>query len=256
MTEKRRMKTYVKGLDEALGGGIPEKKVVLIKGSTGTMKSSLAYYILYENALKGKKSLFITFEQDRDGLEQQMLSLGLDGRKVSSNLQVFDLSKGRERIEEVAEKLRKLGKLQSDEVLGEHGKDIVASVLQQKILDLKVKLDLELVVIDSLDALEMLLNPERERATMFEFFERMRSFGLTCFVVSESSLVPHEGHQLQTQYEDFLVDGIIELRMEPINGVDIQRRIRCVKMRGTRHSSDYYTFFCGNGEFEIAKSIT
>lgn len=91
---------------------------------------------------------------------------------------------------------------------------------------------------------------------MFEFFEWMRKLGLTCFVVSERCIQPVDALSLEPEFEDFLSDGIIELKMELINNVDIQRRVRCVKMRGTEHSTDYYSLFCNNGYFEIEKALT
>ena len=46
----KRIKTYVKGLDEVMQDGIPEGSVVMIAGKPGTMKSSFAFNILYHNA--------------------------------------------------------------------------------------------------------------------------------------------------------------------------------------------------------------
>jgi KaiC/GvpD/RAD55 family RecA-like ATPase len=56
--------------------------------------------------------------------------------------------------------------------------------------------------------------------------------------------------------EDFLADGIIHLTMENVDGVTIQRRIRCVKMRGTHHSPDYYTLLYSDGEFQVTRVIS
>jgi len=42
----RLIKTFVRGFDEEIGGGIPQGHVVLVAGPPGTMKSSLAYSIL------------------------------------------------------------------------------------------------------------------------------------------------------------------------------------------------------------------
>ena len=50
MDQRPRYRTHVHGLDENIGGGIPEGSVVLLSGTAGTMKSSLAYYMLYTNA--------------------------------------------------------------------------------------------------------------------------------------------------------------------------------------------------------------
>ena len=46
-----RIPTYVKGLDERLGGGIPRGHVVLVSGPPGSFKSTLAFRILYRQAI-------------------------------------------------------------------------------------------------------------------------------------------------------------------------------------------------------------
>ncbi|MFO7618985.1 MAG: RAD55 family ATPase [Thermoplasmata archaeon] len=62
-----RIKTYVKGLDEVMQGGIPEGSVILIAGKPGTMKSSFAFNILYHNANKEDMSgVYVTLEQGRE----------------------------------------------------------------------------------------------------------------------------------------------------------------------------------------------
>ncbi|HWM51682.1 MAG TPA: ATPase domain-containing protein, partial [Thermoplasmata archaeon] len=45
---RNRIKTYVRGFDDVLNGGVPEGYVVLVSGAPGTMKSSLTYSILYQ----------------------------------------------------------------------------------------------------------------------------------------------------------------------------------------------------------------
>src|SRR3989304_2389333 len=75
--ERNRIKTHIPGLDEALQGGIPEGFVVLLSGAPGTMKSSLAFSILYQNALKeGRKGAYFTLEQGKDLLLEHMAALG------------------------------------------------------------------------------------------------------------------------------------------------------------------------------------
>ena len=56
----KRIKTYIKGLDENLQGGIPEGHIVLVCGSAGTMKSSVSFNILYNEVLNGKTAIYIT----------------------------------------------------------------------------------------------------------------------------------------------------------------------------------------------------
>jgi len=45
-----RIRTYIRGLDEQLQGGVPKAHVVLLAGKPGTMKSSVAFSMVYHNA--------------------------------------------------------------------------------------------------------------------------------------------------------------------------------------------------------------
>ena len=46
-TEIKRVPLYIEGLDDNIEGGVPEGHIILISGSAGTMKSSLAFNVLY-----------------------------------------------------------------------------------------------------------------------------------------------------------------------------------------------------------------
>jgi len=78
-----RLKTYIEGFDDRLSGGIPKGHVVLVTGEPGTMKSSICYSILYNNAVEeGRPSAYITLEQGRDGIIMQMEGLGFPMAEV------------------------------------------------------------------------------------------------------------------------------------------------------------------------------
>ena len=51
LSEKDRIRTFVRGLDERLEGGVPKNSVVLIAGKAGSMKSSFCFSILYNQAV-------------------------------------------------------------------------------------------------------------------------------------------------------------------------------------------------------------
>ncbi|HEV8595947.1 MAG TPA: RAD55 family ATPase, partial [Thermoplasmata archaeon] len=87
--EKSRIKTYVAGFDESIGGGLPEGYVILISGAPGTMKSSFCFSVAYHNALqKGMKTAYVTLEQGKDVLLEHMHSLGLTDPKAYENLAI------------------------------------------------------------------------------------------------------------------------------------------------------------------------
>ena len=51
-------------------------KVIIVTGTPGTGKSILCSQILYNNALKGKKCLYLNLEQNEGRLENQMKQFG------------------------------------------------------------------------------------------------------------------------------------------------------------------------------------
>ncbi|HKZ48569.1 MAG TPA: RAD55 family ATPase [Thermoplasmata archaeon] len=236
-----KVQTWVRGYDEELGGGIPAGSVVLVRGASGTMKSSLAYSILYQNALRGRNGLYVTLEQDALSLLDQMRELGLKPESVSEALPLLDLSRGRE----VLESLRARAGTTSGTPA------TLAGVLREKIAQLRAQTRFELLAIDSWDALELVLEFEDRRAETFEFFRWLRSTGATSFLVSEDAPVPDPGDFS----EEFLADAIFYLKLERVSDLDFQRRLQCAKMRACAHSSDFFTLVFENGRFEVARAI-
>ncbi|MEM3738240.1 MAG: ATPase domain-containing protein, partial [Thermoplasmata archaeon] len=102
--EISRIKTFIEGFDEKLNGGIPQKNVVLIAGEPGTLKSTIAFYILYHNALNESiPGVYITLEQGRESILSNMEGLGLEYAKVEKKLSVVDLAMIRKHIEGIGE---------------------------------------------------------------------------------------------------------------------------------------------------------
>lgn len=236
-----RIGTFVQGYDNLLGGGIPKGSVVLIRGGTGTMKSSLAYYILYENARRGRLGLYATVEQGADAFYDQMRTLDLEPESVSKPLAVLDLSRGREYME----------KLRDEMAESKRSSGGFVTLLQRKMEQVREKHPFELLAIDSWDALGIILEFEDRRSQTFDFFRWLRGLGITSFLVSESWPDPAP----DDFSEEFLADAIFALKNERISELDFQRRIQCVKMRSSAHSADFYTLVFENGRFEVAKAI-
>ena len=67
-----RVKTYVEGFDDVLGGGIPRGSIVLVAGTPGTMKTAMTFSILYENVKAGSKALYISLEESQDDMRDAM----------------------------------------------------------------------------------------------------------------------------------------------------------------------------------------
>ena len=56
----RKLKTGVTGLDEVLGGGLPEYSFNIIAGSPGCGKTTLAHQVMFANATPAKPALYFT----------------------------------------------------------------------------------------------------------------------------------------------------------------------------------------------------
>ncbi|HTY46442.1 MAG TPA: ATPase domain-containing protein [Methanomassiliicoccales archaeon] len=232
-SEKRlRYRTYVDGFDENLGGGIPQGHVSIIAGAAGTMKSSLAYHILYQNAKRdGVNGLYVSLEQSKESLVRQMEELGLKGETLG-RLEVLDLAEIHTKSE------------------GAQFMDTFRFAINET----KKRINYELLVIDSMGALEMVSNSPRPRDEAFRLFEWLRSLGITAFIISEMPVGPYTSYGLHDT--DFLSDGIIHLKMVEVSDTEVQRRLRCVKMRETDHSTNYFSFFRNERGFAVTRAIT
>src|SRR6266540_4919224 len=81
--DSERIPTYITGLDERLGGGVPRGHVILVSGPAGSLKSTLVYRILFNEAIERDASaLYLSMEQSRKSLLAQMSSFGLDAAKA------------------------------------------------------------------------------------------------------------------------------------------------------------------------------
>ncbi len=230
-----RVKTFVEGFDEALGGGIPKGSIVLVAGTPGTMKTALTFSILYENVKAGSKALYISLEESQEDLRAAMAELGMSGL---DGMELYVLDIGKIRLEHKEEELAK------------NWLEVLRKYIEQRV---KVN-GFDLVAIDSLAALYSLSHFEQPRRDLFHFFGFLKSLGSTCFLISEVS--SGDGGKLSTFGEEFLADGILVLRHFEKGETDVQLRMRTVKMRRTRHEHGYYALSRNNGKFQLTRAIS
>lgn len=227
------IKTYIDGFDDKLGAGIPEGSVILIVGEPGTMKSSLSFNVLYNNALRdGKKSLYITLEQSVASLTRHMMGLGWDINAVKDKIEILDIGLIRKRMKQDPKWM---------------------VVFKTFVKNLKDSNKYDILVIDSLPVLEVLAKFEEPRDDLFQLFEWLRELGLTTLIITEMN---RNSQAYAKHGEDFLSDGIIYLRLREVGDVSVQRNIRCVKMRATNHSTDYFTLLFNNGQFIATRVLS
>ncbi len=234
---RNRIPTYIRGFDDAIGGGLPEGYVVLVSGAPGTMKSSLAFSILYQNALRGgRKSAYFTLEQGKDFLLEHMASLGMADPKAWENLGLMDMGNIR----------KNLNLLQGRGTWLELFKMYCANTMKAE--------KLSCLVVDSLDVLETMAKMQDRRSELYLLFEWLRDLGPLTLLISEQPL--DIGPGARPPDEAYLADGIVQLDLHATSDLFVQRRIRVMKLRSTRHDTGYYALTYDEGGFEVAKAVS
>lgn len=230
-----RIKTFIDGFDAHLGGGVPEGHVVLLCGTPGTMKSTVAYYILYHNAReRGMKGAYISLEQDEASLVAQMDGLGLKREEVKDKFAVVDVGRLRRETKDFGWKKGKM--------------DIIKTLIEEE----KKRSKFELMVLDSLNIQELISPGEDKRLELFDFLAWLRDLKATHLVISEMLI---DDREFGRHGAGFLADGIILLSLDRVDEIHRRRRITCVKMRGAHHSTDSFALIFKDGRLMATEVI-
>src|SRR2546426_9485477 len=159
--------THIDGLDaDLLAGGIPKGSAVLLAGAPGTMKSSVAFTTLFNNALRGRRGVYMSLEQGRDSLVHHMRGLGMDPDAAGGNLSILDLGALREKFE------------------GDRGPAWL-DLFKMYGPTPRTSFPYEFLVLDSLNALEILAQFERMRRGGVRGFTLLRGLRSTSLVITE-----------------------------------------------------------------------
>jgi circadian clock protein KaiC len=231
----KRVPTYVAGLDSRIGGGIPTGSVILIEGPAGCMKSSLAYSILYQNAIRhNTNGLYMTLEQSRKDLEEHMEGLGMTRSgypDLEKRLTIMDLGELRSFLAESGE--------------SESNTDWLKSILKQ--IDTYIDVfPLDIFVLDSLNALLSLANKDNYRSELFHFIRELKAHKMTTFLIHEQV----EGETWNRTSINFLVDGVFRLEAKRTDEM-VNLQLGVVKLRKSSHDRSFLPFIVRKGMLEV-----
>lgn len=232
---RARKPTFVRGLDETLEGGIPEGHIVLLAGAPGTMKSSLAFSILYQNALhNGDRGLYLTLEQSKTSLVEHLETMGMDEPSAYEMLSIFDMAMLRKNLSFMAE-----------------GSWI--TLFKGYVKNLMEMDPYRFVVIDSMNVLETMAGFGERRTELFYLFEWLKELEATVLLLLETREGASQGGELD---EAYLADGVFQLDLYPVSDLDVQRRLRCVKLRAVNHDMSSFALVWNGDTFEITRAVS
>ncbi|MGA7923504.1 MAG: ATPase domain-containing protein [Thermoplasmata archaeon] len=216
--------TGIEGLDNILGGGIPDGNMVLVAGSVGTGKTTMSLEFLVRGAEQGDHSLFFSVTEASE--------------KLIANLSAFEFfrteftANGSLTFVDVPIIYERMG-FDRDEMSPEEI-DLFVGAIRDLVIETKA----HRVVLDSLTSVcYRIRREERIRDFMLKLSQTLTSLGCTTFLVSE--IGPQPGRYSLHGVEEAIVDGVILLGNVRRQG-DILRVLQVVKMRGTNHSRAQY----------------
>jgi len=221
------VKTGVEGLDALFYKGIPIGSSTLLAGGAGSGKTILGLQILANHARKGKKCLYMSFEESEDSLVHHMEDFGWkpwelirEGNLVIKRFNPFEITRS---VDALLMKAK-----------GELLIDVDPVILPR---DFKP----DLIVVDSLTAIASAFTGKEESyriyiEQLFRFFEKI---GATSFLVTETRQIPTIFSQ--TGVEEFLADGVIVLYSIKRGNVR-EKAIEVLKLRGAGHEKRIVAF--------------
>jgi len=222
--DRERCITGVDGLDTILYGGIPRTNTVLLTGSCGTGKTSLALEFLIHGAQKGENSLFVSVTENSEKLLANLIPYKFFDKSLikSGKLVFIDLPVMYER----------LGLTKSELSMEEI--DLLVSALTSLAKELGTKR----LVIDSVTSVcYKLRTPEKIRDFILKISKSLSDLDCTSILVGElpAGSVSYSSFGV----EEAIADGIVIMANMERRG-DLLRTLQVIKMRGTMHSRARY----------------
>ncbi|HLC87040.1 MAG TPA: ATPase domain-containing protein [Candidatus Nanoarchaeia archaeon] len=214
------IETGVPGLDDLFTEGVPQGATVLVAGGAGAGKTILCLQILAYHASRGKKCLYMSFEESEENLIGHMDNFGWNPRQYikEGNLKIqrfnpFDITRNVDAL---------LAKQKGELLI-----DVDPILIPEDFRP-------DFIVVDSLTAIASAFTGKEENyriyiEQLFRFFEKLES---TSFLVTETEQVPKIFSQ--TGVEEFLADGVIVL-YNIKHGNIRESAIEVLKIRGVEH---------------------
>jgi circadian clock protein KaiC len=216
-----RLATGNPGLDSILEGGFPVNRVYLVEGDPGTGKTTLALNFLLEGAARGEPVLYITLSETKDEIEDVAASHGwsLDG------LNIYELIPSEETL-----------KAESQYTIF-HPSEVEFSETTTAVLEQVERIQPRRVVFDSLSEMRLLArDPLRYRRQILALKQYFAGRQCTVLLLDDRTAT---GSDLQVRS---IAHGVVELEQLALDYGAERRRLRVVKLRGSRYRGGFHDF--------------
>jgi circadian clock protein KaiC len=224
----RRVGSGVTGLDRLLGGGLFERSVTLVSGSTGIGKSTLGLQFVAEAVRRNEPALYVSLEEGPAQILETAENLGIGlGKAIKTGLlEVLYLSREY---------------TQASQFLA-----ILADRIKEK--------NIKRVVLDSVSHIvaEGRIQEELQQL-LFALVARFKGLGATTLLTLESKAM-HSTEAITDYGLSPVADNLILLRYSRSPG-EIRPTLAVVKTRGSAHDFGTYHYEIGKGGIHIGERI-
>ncbi len=208
------LNTGISGLDEMLGGGIPDGHIIAVLGSPGTGKSTFAMQFIYAGLKLGENCIYLSLEESEDNIIKTASIFGWDFKSYITNKKLALIRFSAMNIK------------------------VTISRVEDDLIKLFESFGVKRLVIDPITLYEMMYELESDRREhLFNFAEKMRENGITVLLTSETN----NSNIYYSKYGliEYIADGVIILRQ--VRQTDLRAVttiIEISKMRRVDHSRD------------------
>lgn len=211
-----RVKSGIVEFDEMLRGGFMEGDAVLLAGSAGSGKTTLALQYLVNGINKyGEPGVYVTFEQMPDQIYRDAKNFGWDLKKLEDQ-----------------DKFRLIC-TSPNLLLETEGENLLDEVIR----DIQPKR----IVIDSLSHLEMFVEQKSIRREAYRLVSFLKTKGMSSLLIWESGQLAGNAFNVTEIGLSFLVDCIVALRPVEIES-SLRKALVILKMRGSDHDKQLREF--------------
>jgi circadian clock protein KaiC len=225
-----KLRTGVEGLDDVLHGGFPAEHIYLLEGEPGTGKTTVALQFLREGVQRGEEVLYVTLSETKAELIDVAHSHGwsLDG------INIFELLPSGESL-----------KPESQYTIF-HPSEIELNETTSAILAEVERINPRRVIFDSLSEMRLLArDPLRYRRQILALKQYFTPRQCTVLFLDDKTSDVGDLHVHS------IVHGVVHLEHLAVEYGGARRRVRVLKMRGSRFSGGYHDFNIETGGIKV-----
>jgi KaiC/GvpD/RAD55 family RecA-like ATPase len=243
----KKIDTGISGLDELVGGGFPEGRVILIIGGPGTGKTILCSQFLYKGINENQENgVFVSLDENKHHFYSEMQQFGLDFPKAEKERKFAFVD---------ATRMSRLAMLKERIYKDEHSLRSKQLSIDRLIEELQAKIqqvEAKRVAMDTLAALMYRFpDPIERRTVMVDLIDSLKDLGTTSLVTTELQYLGLERNAL---VEEFLAHGVIMMQTL-FSGGTTKRAIQIEKMRGAKVNPSLVPYSIDQNGVEVFPNV-